>query len=123
LVPQAGWSVVGATGGYAGAPERVHLASRLCLEAPMPEVAVTVLDCTPGMRHDNFCDSAVAMMRYRALFCANAVSNSRGDWYPSAECSRNYGASALNYNLQIKCTVRVPGPACALPSLSAGNHG
>src|SRR6266436_1706683 len=52
-------------------------------------ITVTVMDCTPGMRHDNFCDSAVAMMRYRALFCANAVSNSRGDWYPSAECSRS----------------------------------
>jgi enamine deaminase RidA (YjgF/YER057c/UK114 family) len=52
-------------------------------------IFVTDLDCTPGMRHDNFCDSAVAMMRYRALFCANAVSNSRGDWYPSAECSRS----------------------------------
>ena len=52
-------------------------------------IAVTVLDCTPGMRHDNCSDSAVAMMRYRALFCANAVSNSSGDWYPSAECSRS----------------------------------
>lgn len=28
--------------------------------------------------------SAVAMRRYRALFCANAASNLRGDWYPSA---------------------------------------
>src|SRR6266576_1983595 len=36
IVAQAGWSVVGDAGGYAGAPERVHLASRLCLEAPMP---------------------------------------------------------------------------------------
>jgi hypothetical protein len=52
-------------------------------------VPVTEVDCTPGMRHDNCSDSAVAMMRYRALFCANAVSNSRGDWYPSAECSRS----------------------------------
>ncbi|MET4374898.1 hypothetical protein ABIA99_007630, partial [Bradyrhizobium sp. LB12.1] len=30
---------------------------------------MTVLDCTPGMRHGNCGDSAVAMMRYRALFC------------------------------------------------------
>jgi hypothetical protein len=52
-------------------------------------ITVTVLDCTPGVRHGNSCDSAVATMRYRALFCANAVSNSRGDWYPSAECSRS----------------------------------
>jgi hypothetical protein len=42
-------------------------------------VTVTELDCTPGMRHGNSCDSAVAVMRYHALFCAKAVSNSRGD--------------------------------------------
>jgi hypothetical protein len=39
-----------------------------------------VLDCTPQVRHDNLSDSAVATTGYRALFCANAVSNSIGDW-------------------------------------------
>ena len=29
--------------------------------------------------------TVLAMVRYRALFCANAVSGSRGDLYPSAE--------------------------------------
>lgn len=50
---------------------------------------VTVLDCTPEVRHDNYSDSGVVTMRYRALFCANEVSNSRGDWYPSDECRRS----------------------------------
>jgi hypothetical protein len=30
------------------------------------------------MRHDNFCDSAVAMMRYRALFCAKGGFELKG---------------------------------------------
>jgi hypothetical protein len=52
-------------------------------------ISVTGLDCTPQVRHDNSSDSGFATMRYRSLFCSNAVSNSRGDWYPSAECSRS----------------------------------
>ena len=40
---------------------------------------LSVLDCTPQVRHDNLGDSAVATTSYRALFCANAASNSRGD--------------------------------------------
>ncbi|WP_315806933.1 MULTISPECIES: hypothetical protein [unclassified Bradyrhizobium] len=43
-------------------------------------VTVTVLDCTPEVRHDNFSDIAGCHDGYRALFCANAASNSRGDW-------------------------------------------
>ncbi|MDH6261223.1 hypothetical protein M2427_005167, partial [Bradyrhizobium sp. BR13661] len=35
---------------------------------------MTVLDCTPEVRHDNYSDSGVVTMRYRALFCAKAVS-------------------------------------------------
>jgi hypothetical protein len=53
------------------------------------EIAVTVLDCTPELRHDNYSDSGVVTIPYCALFCAKAVSNSRGDWYPSAECRRS----------------------------------
>jgi hypothetical protein len=52
-------------------------------------LAFNALDCTPEVRHDNYSDSGVVTMRYRALFCANAVSNSIGDWYPSAECRRS----------------------------------
>jgi hypothetical protein len=37
---------------------------------------MTVLDCTPQVRHDNFGDRAVARTGYRAFFCANAISNS-----------------------------------------------
>jgi hypothetical protein len=44
------------------------------------DVTVTGVDCTPEVRHANCSDSAVATVRYRVLFCANAVSNSRGDW-------------------------------------------
>src|SRR5437899_11163350 len=36
IVAQAGWAVVDAAGGDTRAPERVHLASRFRLEAPMP---------------------------------------------------------------------------------------
>src|SRR2546430_585612 len=36
IVAQAGWPVIGAAGGDTGVPERVHLASRFGLEAPMP---------------------------------------------------------------------------------------
>ena len=42
-------------------------------------ITVTVLDCTPQVRHDNLGDSAVATTGYLTLFCANAVSNSSGD--------------------------------------------
>jgi hypothetical protein len=38
-----------------------------------------LLDCTPQVRHDNLGDRAVATTGYRALFCANTASNSRGD--------------------------------------------
>lgn len=38
------------------------------------------VDCTPEVRHDSYSDSGGVTVRYRALFCANAVSNSRGDW-------------------------------------------
>jgi hypothetical protein len=36
IVAQAGWPVVGAAGGDAGVPERVDVAARFGLEAPMP---------------------------------------------------------------------------------------
>ena len=35
IVAQAGWPVVGAAGSDTGAPERIDLASRVCLEAPV----------------------------------------------------------------------------------------
>jgi len=36
VVTQAGLPIIRAAGGDAGAPERVDLVSRLCLEAPVP---------------------------------------------------------------------------------------
>ncbi|MET4390413.1 hypothetical protein ABIB73_006195, partial [Bradyrhizobium sp. F1.4.3] len=37
-------------------------------------ITVTVLDCTPQVRHDNLGDRAVATTGYRALLCANTAS-------------------------------------------------
>ena len=54
---------------------------RLALALVVTVVTVTALDCTPGMRHDNCSDSAVATMRYRTLFCANAVAELLGDYW------------------------------------------
>jgi len=35
IVAQAGWPIIHAASGDAGAPERVYLVSRVCLEAPV----------------------------------------------------------------------------------------
>jgi cellulose biosynthesis protein BcsQ len=56
----------------------------------LPGAASRLLDLTTEKYQiDNFSDSAVAMSFHSALFCANAVSNAKGDLFPRAECSRS----------------------------------
>ena len=59
----------------------------LCRRVTATVLDCTGVDCTPGMRHDNFCDSAVAMTALTSIRPAKNATGTLRPWTQSSSTS------------------------------------